>query len=106
MRTRSVQTNIRMTEEEASKIKDKAQTANMTFSNYIIYSALDKEIIVIDGVKEFTHQLSKVGANLNQITTLCHQGKITCVDINSTNKILADLWQFLVKLRKKGKKAR
>lgn len=100
MRKRNLQTNIRMTENEVEQIKKKAKRANMTFSNYVISSALNKEIVVIDGIKDFTHQLSKVGTNLNQITMLCHQGKINCPDINSVNKMLREVWENLIDIRK------
>lgn len=105
MRKRNIQTNIRMTEKEIERIKKKAKRANMTFSNYVITSALNNEVIVIDGIKDFTHQLSKVGTNINQLTMLCHQGKINCADITSVNKLLNDLWEYLVSIRK-AKKAR
>ncbi|MDT8717065.1 plasmid mobilization relaxosome protein MobC [Clostridium sp. 19966] len=103
MRKRNLQTNIRMSEKEMEQIKRKAKSANMTFSNYVITSALNNEIIVIDGIKDFTHQLSKVGTNLNQLTILCHQGKINCADITSVNKVLSDLWGYLVSIRKRKK---
>jgi len=100
MRKRNVQTNIRMTQEEVEQIKKKANKANMTFSNYVIASSLNKEVVVIDGIKDFTHQLSKIGTNLNQLTMLCHQGKISCPDINSTNNILKEIWIALMCIRK------
>lgn len=103
MRKRNLQTNIRMTENEMERIKKKAKSANMTFSNYVITSALNNEIIVIDGIKGFTHQLSKIGTNLNQLTMLCHQGKINCADITTVNKLLNDLWEYLVAIRKRKK---
>ncbi len=103
MRKRNLQTNIRMTENEMERIKKKAKSANMTFSNYVITSALNNEIIVIDGIKDFTHQLSKIGTNLNQLTMLCHQGKINCADITTVNKLLNDLWEYLVSIRKRKK---
>lgn len=67
----------------------------MTFSNYVIASALNKEIVIIDGIKDFTHQFSKVDTNLNQLTMLCYQGKINCPDINSVNKMLKGIWRNL-----------
>ena len=103
MRKRNVQTNIRMTQEEIEFIKRKSIKANMTFSNYVISSAFNNEIVIIDGIKDFTHQLSKVGTNLNQLTILCHQGKVTCPDIISVNKLMNDLWEYLVTIRKRKK---
>lgn len=92
-----------MTEEEIEFIRRKSQKANMTFSNYVISSAFNNEIVIIDGIKDFTHQLSKVGTNLNQLTILCHQGKVTCPDIISVNKLMYDLWEYLVTIRKRKK---
>lgn len=100
MRKRNVQKNIRMTEKEIEVIRKKAKKTNMTFSNYLISAAVNKDIIVIDGIKDFTQQLSKVGTNLNQLTMLCHQGKINCLDINSVNKMLKEIWIKLVSIRK------
>lgn len=73
MRKRNIQKNIRMTQDESDIIMKKAKRANMTFSNYVISSALKNEIVVIDGIKDFTHQLLKVGVNLNQLTMFCHK---------------------------------
>lgn len=103
MRKRNIQTNIRMTEDEVKKIQKKAKSANMTFSNYVISSALNNEVLVINGIKDFTSQLSKVGTNLNQLTMLCHQGRINVPDITETNKLLSDLWEYLVSIRKRKK---
>lgn len=100
MRKRKVQTNIRMSEEELELIRKKADKANMTFSNYIISSAINKEIIIIDGIKDFSRQLSKVGTNLNQLTILCHQGKVNCLDITSVNNVLKEIWGKLSSIRK------
>ena len=100
MRKRNVQTNIRMTEDEIEQIKKKAKKANMTFSNYVIASALNREILVIDGIKDFTHQLSKVGTNLNQLTMLCHQGKVSCADIDFVSRMLKEIWIKLITVRK------
>lgn len=103
MRKRNIQSNIRMTEKEIEIIKKKSKRANMSFSNYVINSALNNEVIVIDGIKDFTQQLSKVGTNLNQLTMLCHQGKINCADITTVNKLLNDLWEYLVSIRRRKK---
>lgn len=103
MRRRNIQTNIRMTEDEVKLIKQKAKKAGMGFSSYIIATALNKDVIVIDGIKDFTHLLSKLGANINQLTVLAHQGKIKCPDITQANKLLNEIWQYLVTIRKNKK---
>ncbi|TYQ17832.1 UNVERIFIED_CONTAM: hypothetical protein Cloal_0204 [Acetivibrio alkalicellulosi] len=103
MRRRNKQKNIRMTEDEVEHIEQKAKKAGMDFSSYIISAAINKDIIVIDGIKEFTHQLSKLGANINQLLILVHQGKINCLDITQTNNLLNEIWHYLVSIRKNKK---
>lgn len=101
MRKRNIQKNIRMTQDETDIIMKKANKANMTFSNYVISSGLKNEIVIIDGIKDFTHQLSKVGVNLNQLTILCHKGKVSCADLSSVNKMLKDIWDILIYIRRR-----
>lgn len=94
---------FRIASSDLEKIKLKAKKANMSVSAYIILSALDKEIIVIDEIKEFTRQLSKVGNNLNQLTLLCHQGRITNPDLSAIHNLLQDIYKFLITIRKNKK---
>lgn len=100
MRTRNIQTNIRISEDEIKIIKMKTKKANQNLSNYVISSALNNEIIVIEDIKDFTHQLSKLGTNMNQLIVLYHQGKINDPDISSVNKLLSEIWEYLVSIRK------
>lgn len=86
---------FRITPSELEKIESKANNANMKVSEYIRYASLNKEIIVIDDLKIFTKELRGIGINLNQLTILCHQGKITCPDISATKKKVNEIWQFL-----------
>lgn len=105
MRKRNIQTNIRMTDQELKIIKKQAKQAKLTFSEYMISSSINKNIIVIDDIKEFTKQLSKVGNNLNQLTLLCHQGRITSPELSNIKDLLQDIYKYLISIRK-GKKRR
>lgn len=98
MRTRNRQVNIRMTEKEYQEIKKKADASKRTFSSFIINASLNKNIAIINELKAFVHQLSKVGTNLNQLTILCHQGKITCIDITETKESIRDIYSALLKI--------
>lgn len=94
---------FRIASSDLEKIKSKAKKANMSVSSYIISSALDKDIIVIDEIQEFTRQLSKVGNNLNQLTVLCHQGRITNPNLSAIHNLLQDIYKFLISIRKNRK---
>ena len=88
---------------------DKSKKANMSISKFIKSAALDpgKEIIIYDGLKEFNHGISKIGNNINQLTTLAHQGKITTVDLLDVKALLTDIWTALGEiLKQKNQKRR
>ena len=50
-------------------------------SAFILSAALDKPIVIIDGLDESITQLKAIGRNLNQLTTLCNMGKIYAPDL-------------------------
>lgn len=104
MRTRNRQVNIRMNEKEYKVIKKKADVSKKTFSSYMIDASLDKNIIVINELKAFVHQLTKIGANLNQLTILCHQGKITCLDIREIKESIKEIYSVLLNISDANKK--
>lgn len=37
---------------------------------------------------------------MNELTVLYHQGKINAPDISSVNKLLSEIWEYLVSIRK------
>jgi hypothetical protein len=51
-------------------------------------SALDKDILVFDDLKDINRQLAKMGNNLNQLTMLAHQGRIKEVALSKMSKDL------------------
>ena len=101
MRTRVKQVNIRMTEKEYQLIKKKADCVDMNITTYIIKAACDKRITIIDDFNPFHNQLNKVGNNLNQLTLLCHQGKITCPNLDEAIKELCKIYDAIMALFKK-----
>lgn len=76
----------------------------MNISQYVSLSALGRDIVIIEDLKELMHQLSKVGTNLNQLTLLAHQGKVTCIDLASVKKVVESIWQQLNLLTEKTKR--
>lgn len=96
--------NLRVTEKEYEKIEKKAKKAKMNISQYVSLSALGRDIVVFEDLKELIHQLSKAGNNLNQITLLAHQGKIKEIDLSSVKKVVEEIWRSLNSLTEQTKR--
>lgn len=70
---RSLKLNYRVSEPEDRIIRSKAKQADCTVSEYIRKAALQKEIVVIKGIKELLPELHAIGNNLNQQTVILRQ---------------------------------
>lgn len=85
---------FRVTPEEKELIETKALSSYRLVSMYLRDCALDKEIIVIDGVKDVATELRRIGNNLNQITKAVNSG-VYAVDLTETKKEVQKIWQSL-----------
>lgn len=66
-RTRPKQIKFWANEEELRDLKEKVYESQLTQNEYLLRSSLNKNIIVIDGLKEILIELSKTGNVLNEI---------------------------------------
>ncbi len=82
MRKRNRTITIRCTDDEYERIHSKAQRHKMSLSNFVLRSALDKKIIVADGLDEVAKQQKAIGRNLNQIAMLAHEGRLHSVRLD------------------------
>ena len=73
---------IRLTQEQYESICSRAETAHMTPSAYIRAAAMRHKVVVVDGLKEFTHELKGMGRNLNQLTILANEGRVSAPDLS------------------------
>ena len=73
---------MRFRENDYETIKQKADKAKMNFTEFVTRSALDKPIIIIDGLDKVLKEQKAIGRNLNQLTMLCNMGKIVCPDLS------------------------
>ncbi|MCH5314377.1 MAG: plasmid mobilization relaxosome protein MobC [Eubacterium sp.] len=85
---------FRATPEEKDLIERKALLTGKLVSEYLRDCAIKKEIVVIDGLKELTTELRRIGNNLNQITKAVNSG-IYAVDLTETKKEVQKIWQSL-----------
>ena len=67
----------RMTLADKKAIRQRAKSAGMTITDYLITCALGKEIVRVDGLDDLLSELKAQGRNLNQLTTLANMGRIT-----------------------------
>ena len=93
--TKNKRVNFRITEKELQKIKQKAEKSNMNLTEYLTTCALNKDIIVIEKLKEFQVELRRIGNNLNQLTRMCNEGIITCLELENIKNQVNEIWQLL-----------
>ncbi|KNZ42453.1 hypothetical protein AKG39_06410 [Acetobacterium bakii] len=74
------------------KIEANAKLANMTVGQYVRETYHGGQLVVLDGLREFLSDLKKIGTNLNQLTALCHMGKITAPDLKSIQKTMNEIF--------------
>ena len=82
MRKRNRTITIRCTDDEYDRIHSKAERHKLSLSDFVLRSALDKKIIVADGLDEVAKQQKAIGRNLNQIAMLAHEGRLHSVRLD------------------------
>lgn len=86
---------VRMTEEQYRAIEEKAATTQMSVATYIRAAALRHRVTVVNGLPEITHELKGIGRNINQLTTLAHQGRIKTVYLSDAVTALVQIYNRL-----------
>ena len=86
---------FRVSNEEYLKINHYAQEARLSVSAYLRKRALGKKVVVIDGLKDFSYQLRKIGNNINQLTNLANEGRIYSIDLLAVKEKIQQLWKEL-----------
>ena len=97
--TKSEIISTRVTPEQREIIEEKAYSSYRTPSMYLRDCALDKKIVVINGVDELAVELRKIGNNLNQLTRAVNAGYVREVDLQATREEVAKIWRSLNSLR-------
>ncbi|MDD3016272.1 MAG: plasmid mobilization relaxosome protein MobC [Lactococcus chungangensis] len=91
---------FRISKKDLDTIKKKSKKAKITVTDYITKSALDKKIVVIEGLPEIVTELKRIGNNLNQLTMLSHQGVINTVNLDETEESLTAIYWKINELTK------
>jgi len=86
---------FRIGENDYQMLKTKAKRGKITMTDLIIRAITDKEIVVVDGVRELLGELKAIGRNLNQITTLANMGRIDTAYLAETKVQLNQIYEKL-----------
>ena len=69
-------------ETERRKIKKIIAKSGLTQREYLLGAALGRTIYQVNELKPVLSELKAIGRNLNQLTILSHQGKISAVNLS------------------------
>jgi len=85
--------------------RDKRSKTYYNQSEYIRKCILDKNIIVIPGIRDLIVDLKRIGNNLNQLTHRVNAGEVTVLgdNLKEINDDLTSVWGSLSKVIKKVK---
>lgn len=87
---------IRLTPEEKLAMQGKMYEAVApSMREFILRMCVDGKIVVNSDLRELNQELRYQGNNLNQLTKLCHQGRISAVNLS---ELLSVYRQILVAL--------
>jgi len=89
---------MRFSEADLARIRRKAEESRMNVTAYITAAALDKQIVIVDDLGAVTAELKGIGRNLNQLTVLCHIGKIQSLGLGDTKDQLRRVYDALLKI--------
>ena len=87
--------NFRISDETDAIIREKAKTAKMSITDYVITVATQKEMINFEGLSDVVTQIKRLGNNLNQLLILSRQGRITTVNLSETQEELKRIYELL-----------
>lgn len=87
--------HIRISEANYKILKKKVKELNLTQTEIIEKFISDGKIVVITELIETQKQLRYIGNNLNQLTKLCHEGRIKSLDLEELKKEVRNVWQSL-----------
>ncbi len=90
----------RMTPKVKEQLRQKAQDANMTLTEYLIICGLGQKIVRLEGLDTVLSELKAQGRNLNQLTTLANMGRITVLRSDELINGYSDLCAAISRLTK------
>ena len=93
--------HIKLSESNFKKLKRLSKQLGITQTKVIEDYISDGKVVVINDLIEMQRQLKYIGNNLNQLTKLCHEGRIECLDLDEVKMGVMQIWQLLNLLTQK-----
>ena len=94
---------FRVTYEQYKMIKEKAKNSNLSMTDFIVKCCFDKEIIIVNDVRELMKELLSVGNYLTQLTTRAKLMNLEVVDLKPTYMKLVEIYTVLTELMNRVK---
>ena len=91
-KNKEIRLTIRLNQEQYAALSSRAATAQMPLSAYVRAAAMRHRIVVVEGLKEITHELKGIGRNLNQLTILANEGRISVLNLKELVKALEQIY--------------
>lgn len=95
---KSVIISFRVTAEEKKWIEDHSYGNYRLISDFVRDCVFKKDIVIINGLDEFSAQLRRIGNNVNQLTRAVNAGYASQINLTETRKELERIWQSLKSL--------
>lgn len=91
---------FRLNEKEYEQIKEKVEESGISQQQFLLKTALEKEIIHIKEFQTLIFHIKKIGVNINQIARNCNEtGFISENDITEIKEGVNRIWQSLKQLK-------
>ena len=92
---RTEKVTIRLTPEELSRLQELSYGSYRLMADYCRDCIFGREITVIPGFDEAADQLRRIGINLNQLTRLANERKISVIHLDETKAKIAQIYDLL-----------
>lgn len=100
MRKRTNQVKVYLSDKEKEKLEGLVKKSKLNQSDYMRKCLLDKEVIVIEDIKELMKELKAIGNNLNQLARIANtENQIK--DIERLKVNLSEVWWHVIEVLKK-----
>lgn len=92
---KSVIISFRVTPEEKKWIEDHSYGNYRLISDFVRDCVFKKDIVIINGLDEFSAQLRRIGNNVNQLARAVNAGFVSQINLTETRKEFEKIWQSL-----------
>ena len=87
--------SFRVPAEEKKWIEDHSYGNYRLISDFVRDCVFKKDIVIINGLDEFSAELRRIGNNINQLTRAVNAGYASQINLTETRKELEKIWQSL-----------